>query len=433
MDPARSNLPVPVPRPQLRRPSRRDDDLVTTERLAEREREQSTRMTNQAEARSPNKLESLLFGTTINRVPSLIPGVALAAAVVVAAVLLADLVNSLLGLKGLVSFILVAIVLGMVVRNTVGLSTVFAPGVTFCLKKLLRLGIILLGIRLSIGDVLEIGAFGIPIVIGAVVTGLVVATVATRRLGLPERLGALIAIGTAICGATAIVAIAPGIRAKDEEVAYAIANITVFGIAAMLIYPFLGNLIFGGDVIEVGLFLGTSIHETAQVAGAGLIYDQSFNVITSPSAADIAIVTKLVRNVLMVVVIPLVTYVYIRRQHSEGEQTGERTRIIDMMPVFILGFLAMAAFRSIGDASLESGGTAYGIWGAEAWGDLVHAIRTTAEYCLALAMAAVGLGTSVTQLKGLGFKPFLVGIAAAVAVGAVSIGLVFLFAPLISV
>ena len=390
-------------------------------------------MTKQAAPRTPSTFENLLFGTTINRVPLLIPGVAVSAAVVAAAVLVADLINSALGIKGLVSFILVAIVLGIVVRNTVGLNAAFAPGVAFCLRKLLRLGIILLGIRLSIADVLEVGAFGIPIVIGAVLTGLVVATVATRRLGLPERLGTLIAIGTAICGATAIVATAPGIRAKEEEVAYAIANITVFGIAAMLVYPFLGNLIFGGDVIEVGLFLGTSIHETAQVAGAGLIYDQSFNITTSPSAADVAIVSKLVRNVLMIVVIPLITYVYVRRQRSEGETTGQGTRIIDMMPVFILGFLAMAAFRSIGDAGIESSGTAYGIWGEEAWGDLVHAIRTTAEYCLAMAMAAVGLGTSVTQLKGLGFKPFVVGIAAAVAVGAVSIGLVFLFAPLISV
>ena len=383
--------------------------------------------------REPSTLENILFGVTINRVPSLIPGIALAAAVVIAAVITADAINAFLGLKGLVSFILVAIVLGMIVRNTVGLAPVFAPGVTFCLKKLLRLGIILLGIRLSIVDVLEIGFFGIPVVVGAVLTGLVVATFATRRLGLPERLGTLIAIGTAICGATAIVAAAPGIRAKEEEVTYAIANITVFGIVAMLLYPFLGHLIFGGDVIQVGLFLGTSIHETAQVAGAGLIYDQTFNVTSSPSAADIAIVSKLVRNVLMVFVIPGITYVYVKRQRQQGAELGERTRVIDMIPVFILGFLAMAAFRSIGDAGIESNGSAFGIWGPEAWDDLVHTIRTAAEYCLAMAMAAVGLGTSFKQLKGLGFRPFLVGIAAAVAVGAVSIILVFVFTPLISV
>lgn len=390
-------------------------------------------MTKTFAPREPNTLENLLFGTTINRVPSLVPGIGLAAIVVIAAVVIANSANSLLGFKGLVSFILVAIVLGMLVRNTIGLSPMFLPGVTFCLKKLLRLGIILLGIRLSIVDVLEIGVFGIPIVVGAVLTGLVVATVATRRLGLPERLGTLIAIGTAICGATAIVAAAPGIRAKEEEVTYAIANITVFGIAAMLLYPFLGNLIFGGNVVQIGLFLGTSIHETAQVAGAGLIYDQSFNVTASPSVADIAIVSKLVRNVLMVAVIPAVTYVYVHRQRQQGEESGERTRVIDMIPVFILGFLAMAAFRSIGDAGIESGGDAYGLWGAEAWDDLVTVIRTAAEYCLAMAMAAVGLGTSFTQLKSLGFRPFLVGIAAAVAVGATSIVLVFVFAPLIPV
>lgn len=390
-------------------------------------------MTSTSTPRKPNTVENILFGTTIDRVPSLIPGVILAAAVVVAAVAIADAVNNLLGFKGLVSFILIAIVLGMLIRNTVGLSPVFAPGVTFSLKKLLRLGIILLGIRLSVVDVLEIGVFGIPIVVGAVVTGLVVATLATRRLGLSDRLGTLIAIGTAICGATAIVATAPGIRAKEEEVTYAIANITVFGVAAMLIYPFLGNAIFGGDVVQVGLFLGTSIHETAQVAGAGLIYDQSFDVTTTPSAADIAIVTKLVRNVLMVVIIPVITYVYVNRQRQQGEEVGEGTRIIDMIPIFILGFLAMAAFRSIGDAGVESSGSAYGIWNPEAWDDLVHSIRTAAEYLLAMAMAAVGLGTSFTQLKGLGFKPFIVGIVAAVAVGAVSIALVFAFAPIISI
>ncbi len=123
-----------------------------------------------------------------------------------------------------------------------------------------------------------------------------------------------------ICGATAIVATGPGIGAKDEEVAYAVANITIFGIAAMLIYPFLGNVIFGGDVINTGLFLGTAIHETAQVAGAGLIYDQSFNITTSPSGADIAVVAKLVRNALMVVAIPGITYLHARRVRNEAEK-----------------------------------------------------------------------------------------------------------------
>ncbi len=390
-------------------------------------------MSDQTALRRPTLLERLLLGTTIDQVPALVPGIALATAVVAAAVGLADLINTAWGFDGLVSFILVAIVLGMLVRNTIGLHNVFAPGVAFSLKKLLRLGIILLGIRLSLLDVLEIGGFGIPIVVGAVLTGLVVATIATRRLGLPDRLGTLIAVGTGICGATAIVATAPGIRAKDEEVAYAVANITIFGIAAMFLYPFLGDLIFGGDLIRTGLFLGTSIHETAQVAGAGLIYDQSFAIITSPSGADIAVVAKLVRNAMMVAAIPGITYVYARRLRAQGEEAGEQTGILQLVPVFILGFLAMAALRSIGDAGIEGGGSAFGIWAEGAWGDLTHGIRTWAEYILATAMAGVGLGTSFDQLKGLGFRPFVVGIAAALAVGVVSVGLVFVFGPLISI
>ena len=383
--------------------------------------------------REPRFLESLLLGTTVDRLPSLVPGVALAAVVVAASVGLAEWINEAWGFDGLVSFILVAIVVGMVIRNTIGLHPVFAPGVAFSLKKLLRLGIILLGIRLSILDVLEIGAYGIPVVIGAVATGLIVATAATRWLGLSDRLGTLIAVGTGICGATAIVATAPGIRARDEEVAYAVANITIFGIAAMFLYPFLGDLIFGGDITKIGLFLGTSVHETAQVAGAGLIYDQSFDIATSPSGADVAVIAKLVRNAFMVVAIPGITYVYARRLRSRGEETGERTGMLQLVPVFIIGFLAMAGLRSIGDAGLESGGHAFGLWSESAWSDVTHGIRTWAEYILGAAMAGVGLGTSIAQLRGLGVKPFAVGIAAAVSVGAVSIGLVFLFGPLISV
>jgi uncharacterized membrane protein YadS len=113
--------------------------------------------------------------------------------------------------------------------------------------------------------------------------------------------------------------------------------------------------------------------------------------------------------------------------------TAHRTELRKLFPVFILGFLVMAGIRSFGDAAVDSGGRAYGVFGVEAWGDLTRWIRTWAEYTLATAMAGVGLGTSISQLKGLGFKPFVVGIAAALAVGVASIGLVSLFGRMISV
>ncbi len=295
--------------------------------------------------RTPTALERALFGRPITALPALVPGLLLAAAVVVVSVLLADFVNASLGYKGLLSYIMTAIVVGLVVANTVPLPAAVSPGVSFCLAKILRLGIIMMGIRLSLFDAARIGAWGIPIVLACIITGLVLTTYFTRLLKLPDRLGTLMAVGTSICGATAIVATAPAIEAEDEEVAYAVANITVFGIAAMLIYPYLAHAMFSGNVVMAGLFQGTAIHETAQVTGSALIYDQTFGVTQKPSAADIAIVIKLVRNAFMAVVIPVMAYLYARRQAGR-EGGAARVSARKLFPMFILAFVAMAAIRS---------------------------------------------------------------------------------------
>jgi uncharacterized integral membrane protein (TIGR00698 family) len=380
-----------------------------------------------------NVIESVLLGRPFADVPSLIPGLLLAALVVAAAVFLADAVNSSMGFKGLVSTIMTAIVIGLVVGNAVEIPVIFAPGVSFCLTKLLRLGIILMGIRLSVFDVARIGAWGVPIVLICIATGLVLTTYFTRLLRLPERLGTLMAIGTSICGATAIVAAAPAIEASDEEVAYAVANITVFGIAAMLIYPYLANLMFAGNVVMAGLFQGTAIHETAQVTGAALIYDQSFGITARPTAADIAIVTKLVRNVFIAAVVPLMAWLYARRAAGQTGAAGSRAGGWRLFPVFILGFLGMAVLRSIGDAGLKQGGLALGVWGQADWLHNTAWISNAAGYALATAMAGVGLGTRLKALKGLGIKPFYVGLFAALVVGIASAASVFFLGELVGV
>ena len=383
-------------------------------------------------ARKPTIIEDMVLGTTVGQAPELLPGVLLSTTLVVGAVFLANWINSSWGFRGVVSYIMLAIVIGILARNIFGLHAIFAPGVGFCLRKLLRLGIILMGIRLSIWNVATIGGYGIPIVVACIITGLLIATYATRILRLPERLGTLIAVGTGICGASAIVATAPGIGAKDEEVAYAVANITIFGIAAMFLYPYLGHLIFGGDITMVGLFMGTSIHETAQVAGAGLIYDQSFDIAATPCVADVAMVTKLVRNAMMVVAIPAITYVYTRRTSAGCDaEPGRKLRLFQLVPFFIIGFLMMAGIRSIGDTLLEGGHLAFGLWDASGWAEATSGIGKWSGYILATAMAGVGLGTSLRAMRGLGIKPFLVGILAATSVGAVSVGLVLSLGPLV--
>jgi len=382
---------------------------------------------NTVAIRQANGVEMLLFARPLTYAPKLLPGLSLAAGVVVVSVLLADFVNSALGFKGLLSYIMTAIVIGLLVRNAMAIPAAFSPGISFCLTRVLRLGIIVMGIRLSIFDAARIGAWGIPIVLICVLTGLVLTTYFTRLLHLPDRLGILMAVGTSICGATAIVAVAPAIKAEDQEIAYAVANITVFGVIAMLVYPYLANLLFAGNVVMAGLFQGTAIHETAQVTGAGLIYDQAFEVTAKPSVADIAIVIKLVRNVFIAAVIPLMAYVYARRTPSQGGSAGSHLSAWKLFPVFILGFIAMAIFRSLGDAGVQHGGLAFGVWTGAGWSRGIALASDGAGYALAMAMAGVGLGTHLKTLKGLGIKPFYVGLFASLVVGIASALAVLVF------
>lgn len=380
--------------------------------------------------RKPNLVEDAIFGCTWREVPALIPGTALAVVVVAIAIQLTNLINNALGDRGVISYIIIAILAGILVRNIIGLHSIFGPGVGFCLKKLLRVGIIMMGIRLSIYNVLVIGAWGIPIVILCILAGLIVTTYFTRLLKLPERLGTLIAVGTSICGASAIVATAPGIEAKEEEVSYAIANITIFGLVAMFAYPYLAHLLFPASTTMVGLFTGTSIHETAQVAGAGLIYDQTFQTASNPTAADAAMVTKLVRNALMAAVIPVMALIYTRRNLKSGTSSGgAKINPLKLFPMFILGFIIMAILRSIGDAGIDGSGSAFAIFSRGVWSSLISGVKQWSGYLLATAMAGVGLGTSLATVKGLGIKPFYVGLFSATIVGVTSIILVLILGP----
>jgi uncharacterized integral membrane protein (TIGR00698 family) len=377
--------------------------------------------------RKPGTFETLIFGCAFADVPKLIPGVAISALLVFLSILITDTLNAVLGFSGLISYILTVIVLGIAVRNTVGVPKICLPGINFCLRKLLRLGIILMGIRLSIFEVLRIGVWGIPIIVVCVTAGLVITDYFARLLKVPERLAILIAVGTSICGASAIVATAPGIEAKDEEVTYAVANITIFGLVVLVFYPFLAHWLFAGDTAMVGLFTGTAIHETAQVAASALIYDQTFKTASGLTVTEVATVIKLVRNTLMAFVVPVMTFVYARRV-GKAQDTSEKGyhKVLRLLPLFVLGFIVMAIFRSIGDAAIRDSGQFAGLWDKTGWAGFIKVMNQWSTYILATAMAGVGLGTSFASMKGLGIKPFYVGLFAATLVGAIAIVMVFL-------
>lgn len=364
-----------------------------------------------------------LLGVPLRRAPSLLPGVLLTGALAVAATRLADLAGTrLLHMdKTPVSPVMLGIVLGMLLGNVLRLPDAVRPGLRFAGTKLLRLGIILLGIRLSVVEVAHLGAAGLPVVLACVASGVALSAAMTRGMALPPRLGTLIGVGTSICGVSAIAATGPAIGARDEEVSYAVAVITVFGLLAMLVYPFVVTALFGGDPVSIGMFLGTAIHDTSQVNGAALIYAQTHD---APRVVDVAIVTKLVRNLFMIVVIPVLAV-----RHADAAPDGTRGgpgRWLRLFPHFVLGFLGVAAFRSLGDAMLGAG--APWPWDATAWASLQHALQEGSGQAMLLALSAVGLGTDLRAMRRLTLRPFFVGLGSALGVAAVSLIVVRLLA-----
>lgn len=348
----------------------------------------------------------------------ILPGLILALAIAFTGQFLSQFIGiELMGMsKSPISAIMMAILLGILIRNTVALPAMFDHGIRFGLVRVLRAGIVLLGIRLSLGEAGAIGLQSLPVIIGTVSAALLIVTYLARRVGLSDRLGTLIAVGTSICGTTAIVATAPAIGAKDNEVSYSIACITLFGVIAMIVYPFLSYYVFAGDAFASGLYLGTSVHETAQVAGAGLVYQQFYD---SPLALNVATVTKLVRNLCMLIIIPLMSVIYHRKSADLGESPAWWT----MIPLSVVGFAVMSMIRTVGDL----GELAFGILQPETWQAIVGYTRELAEILLAVAMAAVGLGTSIRGLMEIGMKPLAIGLFSAVLVGGVSMLLVTTF------
>ena len=281
-------------------------------------------------------------------------------------------------------------------------------GINFTQKYILKLGIICLGIQLKPFEFLKFGSIAIPLIIICIISVLIVIKLLIKKLKISTRMAYLISIGSTVCGTTAIMATAPIIKANKGEVAYAIANITVFGIISMLVYPYFANIYFNGDPMYVGLFLGTAIHETSQVAAAGLIYDQQFN---SPETLNIATVTKLIRNTFLVIMIPLFAYLYNRNDETKTKNYS----LLNIFPYFVLGFIGMIIFRNIGDQVFLTESSQI------IWQNSVSTIKDSAKVFLSMAMAAVGLSTNLKDIKSMGYKPFVVGFIAMVTVGLVSI------------
>ena len=308
--------------------------------------------------------------------------------------------------KSPISTAMIAILIGILFGNFFKIRVSLQKGLDFSREYLLKLGIICLGIQLKPFEFLEFGKIAIPLIIICIISVLVVIKLLIKKLKIPTKMAYLISIGSTVCGTTAIIATAPVIKANKNEVSYAIANITLFGILSMLLYPYFANFYFDGNSLFAGLFLGTAIHETSQVAAAGLIYEQQFN---SPETLNISTVTKLIRNTFLIVMIPLFAILF-----NRGLTKEKNYSISNIFPYFVLGFVGMIIFRNVGDLIFYTNNN-------DIWLETISFIKFFSKVFLTMAMAAIGLSTNLKDIIGMGYKPFIVGFIAMLTAGIICI------------
>ncbi|SCM70793.1 conserved membrane hypothetical protein [uncultured Pleomorphomonas sp.] len=317
-----------------------------------------------------------------------LPGVAACAAV-------AGVAYGLRTLPGVHDFspMIIAIALGMLVRNTIGVPAALTAGIGFSMRRLLRLAIILLGLQLTFGQVAETGVRGVAVILVAVAATFLFTLAVGRLMGADPRLTRLIAAGTSICGASAVAAANSVVDAHDEDVAYAVACVTVFGSVAMFAYPLLQGVL-GLAPRDYGLWAGSSIHEIAQVVAATFAVGRE--------AGDFGTVAKLTR---VMTLAPMV-FAMAAFLPAPGEAGSERPRA--PLPWFVLGFIALVAVNSV-----------VGLPDA-----LKAETAVVSTFLLTMALAAMGLETSFVRLRAKGLKPALTGALASLFIASLSLILI---------
>jgi uncharacterized integral membrane protein (TIGR00698 family) len=348
-------------------------------------------------------------------------GVLLAIAVTLAATWLAELPFApftLAGNRHPIEPVMLAIVLGMAVSNVWLLPKQLQPGIKFSVKKLLPLGIVLLGARLDFREMLKVGGEGLALSVLETGVALVLLLVLTRLLNLPRKLGTLLGVGTAICGGTAIVATAPVIEADEKDVVFSVATVTLLGLIGMFTLPVIGHLLELSPK-AFGIWAGLAIHQTPQVVAAGFAY--------SPEAGGTATIVKLARVCLLAPVVFIIGVIY-ARQKLKATGVSERKKInyFHLFPMFVIGFLAVALMNTLG--LLPKMTLHIAEKGVLAAGDrnlnLAGLLEQVSKFFIVISMAGVGLETKFAAMRQTGLKPFAASLVAVLVLAVLILGLI---------
>lgn len=308
--------------------------------------------------------------------------------------------------KYLLDQAVVVIALSLATANFVALPRLFHRGVKE-FEKVLKAGIVLLGLGLSFVRVLQLGSTAIVVVLICIVVTPIIIYFMGRKVGLPEKLNILIGVGTTICGGTAIAVTAPVINASEDDVSYAIGTIALLGLAATFIFPVIGRILNLSQT-AFGVWAGSAIHSTPQVVGAGFMYGDR--------AGEAATVTKLTRNLFMLPVVVSVGVWWARGEISGVRDSNTRINYLKIFPVFLFGFIGLALVRTIVDR--------YQFIPAGYWTSATSLVGEIAKFLIIMGLAGIGLNSRFAGMLKIGHKPFVLGLVASVIVAVLSISLI---------
>ena len=279
---------------------------------------------------------------------------------------------------------IVGIILGMLYANSLrnNLPETWVPGIQFCSKRILRIGIILYGFRLTFQDVLAVGLPAIFIDTIIVTTTILGGILIGRMLKMDRGIALLTSIGSGICGAAAILGAESTIQTKPYKTAVAVSTVVIFGTISMFIYPILyhnGTFVLSAN--EMGIFTGATLHEVAHTVGPGNAVGKEIS--------DVAIIVKMIRVMMLVPVLLITSFMVSQPAIKAGEQNGSMKKV--SIPWFAIGFLAVIGFNSF-DLLPQS---------------LTAFINNVDTFLLTMAMTALGAETSIDKFRKAGAKPFV--------------------------
>jgi uncharacterized integral membrane protein (TIGR00698 family) len=300
-----------------------------------------------------------------------------------------------------IEYVLWAILIGLAVSNTIGIPALFRPGVA-TYEFFLKAGIVLLGARFLLGDVLKLGGVSLGLVVLELAVAFTLMTFLGRWFGLKPKLTSLLAVGSAVCGVSAIIATKGAIDADDEDSSYAIAAILALGALALFTFPLIGHWLHLSDR-AYGLWAGLAVDNTAEASAAGALY--------SDAAGKIAVLAKTTRNAMIGFVV-LGYAIYWASQGQAKRIEGKAKFLWQKFPKFVLGFLLISILASVSFFNK----------------DQIGALANLSRWAFLLTFAGVGLRTNFRELKAQGLRPFAVGAIGEIVIAIVTLGMVLVAA-----